>query len=458
MISWFKKLWRDKRGNAIIIMGAALPMVIGAAGLASDTIQWTLWKRQLQRAADSAAIAGVYTRYATGATTKVPSAIAHDIDLNDHTWMSLMSGYPQITYPANSGVKTNQVQVTLKIQQRLPFSSLFMSAAPIITATSTAATVPAGGSACFEALETANTTGLNFSGNAGIEAPDCDGFSNSGGSNASIARGSSDVTLNSVGGVGGVQNSNNFHVTSYRPYSPALADPFSQVNPDFSQMKCNVGQTTTTTTGHGANQVTTTSTTYGSYDLTDADNGNIANLKISDGTQANCFHSISVASNTTLTLPSGTYYINGGDLTVQGTLNCTSCTFVLTNKDASSPIGNIKNNGNPASKMNITAPSDSTNPYKGIAIYQDRRAPDCNVCNKINGNNASIIQGAIYLPSQELEYNGTGTTSAICTMFVARRLNFSGNSTTTNKFSKLDNCSFVGLGGSSSYVMVRLVG
>ena len=43
-------------------------------------------------------------------------------------------------------------------------------------------------------------------------------------------------------------------------------------------------------------------------------------------------------------------------------------------------------------------------------------------------------------------------------MFVARRLNFSGNSTTTNKFSKLDNCSFVGLGGSSSYVMVRLVG
>src|SRR6478672_6329625 len=158
MIGFFRRLCRDNRGNALLILGAALPMVIGAGLLASDTIQWTLWKRQLQRAADSAAIAGVYTRYSTGATTKVPSAIAHDIDLNDHTWMSLMSGYPQITYPANSGVKTNQVQVTLKIQQRLPFSSLFMSAAPIITATSTAATVPAGGSACFEALETGNTT------------------------------------------------------------------------------------------------------------------------------------------------------------------------------------------------------------------------------------------------------------------------------------------------------------
>jgi hypothetical protein len=455
MISWFKKLWRDKRGNALLIMGAALPMVVGAAGLASDTIQWTLWKRQLQRAADSAAIAGVYTRYAAGgATTNVPTAVSHDITLNDHNWMSLMTGYPQISYPANSGVKTNQVQVTLQIQQRLPFSSLFMTAAPIITATSTAATVPAGGSACFEALETANTTGLNFSGNAGIEAPDCDGFSNSGGSNASVAKGSSSVTLNSVGGVGGVQNSNNFHVTAYRPYSPALTDPFSQVNPDFSQMQCDVGQTVVN--GHGNAAVTTT--TYGPYALTDADNGNLANLKNSSNVQANCFSSISVASNTTLTLPSGTYYINGGDLTVQGTLNCTSCTFVLTNKDAASPIGNIKNNGNPDSKMNITAPSDSTNPYKGIAIYQDRRAQNCNSCNTINGNNASIIQGAIYLPSQELTYNGTGTTSAICTMFVARRLNFSGNSSTTNKFAKLDNCGAYGLGGTSSNVMVRLVG
>ena len=60
MISWFKKLWRDKRGNALVMAGAALPLVLGSAGLASDTIEWALWKRQLQRAADSAATAGVY--------------------------------------------------------------------------------------------------------------------------------------------------------------------------------------------------------------------------------------------------------------------------------------------------------------------------------------------------------------------------------------------------------------
>jgi len=469
MFSFLRKLWQNKRGNALMIAGAMLPLVVGAAGLATDTIQWTMWKRQLQRAADSAAIAGVYTRQgANGATTGVPTAVSHDLALNDHVWMALRSGYPQVTYPANSGSKTNQVKVVLSIQQRLPFSSMFMPSPPIITATSTAATVPSGGSACFEALETGSVTGLNFSGNAGVEAPDCDGFSNAGGANTSVAKGSSTVTLNSVGGVGGIQQSNNFHVGSYRPYSPALTDPFANVNPDPSAMKC--AQTATTTTsgggwhweGTGANKVkvddpVVTTTTYTPRALTDADNGNIANIKDQNGNTANCYSSISVASNTTLNLPSGTYYINGGDLTVQGTLNCTSCTIVLTNKDASSPIGHIKNNGNPDSKVNITAPSDSANPYKGIAIYQDRRATDCNVCNKVNGNNNSIIQGAIYFPSQEFEYNGNGTTNAICTMFVARRLNFSGNSSTTNKFAKLDNCAAYGLGGAPVILMVRLV-
>ena len=62
MIGFIKRLWRDRRGNALIMAGMTLPIVVGAAGLAVDTIQWTMWKRQLQRAADSAAFAGVYAK------------------------------------------------------------------------------------------------------------------------------------------------------------------------------------------------------------------------------------------------------------------------------------------------------------------------------------------------------------------------------------------------------------
>ncbi|MFL6750312.1 MAG: pilus assembly protein TadG-related protein [Sphingomicrobium sp.] len=440
MIKFFRKLWQDRRGNALVIAGACLPMIVGAAGLASDTIQWTLWKRQLQRAADSAAIAGVYERQAaSGATTTVGSVVSHDLTLNNHTWMSLVTGYPQVTYPADTSTMTNQVHVTLAIQQRLPFSSMFMTAAPTIIANATAASVPAGGDACIDARETSpSKTGVNITGNAGIYMPDCVIYSNSPATNSAAAGGSSNVVADSVATVGGVQSSNNWHVNAYRPYSPPIPDPFADVTPVPSDMNC-----ATKTVVQGGKNVTTSIGLDENTDLSSLPSG------------TNCFTSLSVGSNKSLTLPPGTYYINGGDAFIQGDLTCNGCTIVLTNKDASSPIGQFKVNA--SSKINLTAPTDTTNPFRGIAIYQDRRATDSSPGNKINGNSASQIIGALYFPSQELEYNGTGNTDAVCTMFVARRINFSGNSATTNKFKKLADCGDVGLPSGGAIRMVRLV-
>lgn len=447
MIAFIRKLMGDRRGNTLVIVGACLPLIVGAAGLASDTIQWTLWKRQLQRAADSAAIAGVYDRQSSsGSTTTVPATVSHDLSLNQHTWMSLLTGYPQLAYPADSGVKTDQVQVTLAIQQRLSFSSMFMSSPPIIIATATAASLPAGGSACIEALDTTSATGVSFSGNTAIEMPNCDIFSNTSGTNSAVGKGSSSVIANSVGGVGGVQQSNNFTVNAYRPYSPALADPFAGVNIDPSDMKCAVSATTK----KGV-------TTYTPLALTDG--MDITTMKDQNGNQANCFTSLSVGSNTTLTIPNtytGPIYINAGDATFQGNFSCAACTIVLTNSStATSPtIGTVKTNA--GSNVNITAPT--TGNFAGIAFYQDRRAAPCTGnCNTINGNSGSIITGAIYFPSQEVWYNGTGTTSATCTMFVAKRITFTGNSGVSNKFKSLEDCVSVGLPSNSSIRMVRLV-
>ena len=430
MIAFIRKLIKDRRGNALAIACACMPLVVGAAGLAVDTIQWTLWKRQLQRAADSAAIAGVYDRSSSaGATTTVPTTVSHDVSINNHTWMALKTGYPQVAYPANSGVMQYQVQVTLAVQQSLPFSSLFMSSAPTIIANATAASVPSGGEACVNAREpTASKTGINITGNAGIYMPDCVMYSNSPSTNSAAAGGSSNVTAEAVAGVGGIQESNNWHVQSYRPYSPAIDDPFANVTPNPSDMHC---------VGSQLDQ-----------------NTNVSAM-IASGT--NCWSSLRVNSNQTLTLPSGTYYINGGDAFIQGDLTCTACTIVLTNLDSTSPtptIGQLKVNA--GSNVNMTAPTSG--PFQGIAIYQDRRATDRSPGNNINGNSGSIVQGALYFPSQQLDYNGTGTTNAICTMFVARRVNFSGNSVTTNKFKKLSDCSAYGIpGGSGVTRMVRLV-
>lgn len=72
-----------------MIAAATLPLVVGCAGLATDTIQWTLWKRQLQRAADSAAISGVYTRSASDSQTGVESSVCNDLAKNQQTGLSL---------------------------------------------------------------------------------------------------------------------------------------------------------------------------------------------------------------------------------------------------------------------------------------------------------------------------------------------------------------------------------
>src|SRR3954449_9976830 len=120
MIGFIRKLLKDRRGNVLAIACACMTLVIGAAGLATDTIEWTLWKRQLQRAADSAAFAGAYDRAAAtaGATTNTPTAVCRDLSVNLHTWMSLIAtspctgsvgSYSSISYPANTAFVSNQV-------------------------------------------------------------------------------------------------------------------------------------------------------------------------------------------------------------------------------------------------------------------------------------------------------------------------------------------------------------
>src|SRR6185503_18253753 len=150
MISFLKKLWRNRRGNALVMAGAALPLIVGSAGLASDTIQWALWKRQIQRAADSAAMAGVYaivqgktvetTCSISGATYDKP--VSYDLKKNNHFWDNPTC---TVTNPPSTGsftADTDAVKVDLQIQKQLSFSGMFLSAAPIIKASATATIVP----------------------------------------------------------------------------------------------------------------------------------------------------------------------------------------------------------------------------------------------------------------------------------------------------------------------------
>jgi hypothetical protein len=161
---------------------------------------------------------------------------------------------------------------------------------------------------------------------------------------------------------------------------------------------------------------------------------------------------LSVGSGNTLTLPAGTYYIGEGGMNIQGTLNCSGCTFVLTNIDSTQPVGQITVNSGAAT--NISSPT--TGPYSGLAIYQDRAASDTGT-NRVNGNSGSKIEGALYFPKQEVIYNGDGTSDFVCTRLVGRRLVFTGNGAVSNKFEKGSACPFLGNKGIEGGMKVRLI-
>jgi len=432
MFGSMKRLWKDNSGNSLAIAAAALPLLVGAAGLAADTIQWTLWKRELQRAADSAALAGVYDRVATKTTTGTTAVVNHDLTLNHHTGIGLVTGYPEVTFPADvvaTDVR-NQVRVVLAVQKPLPFSSMFMGAAPTIIARSTAASVPGSDEYCVVALEkSASKTGLNIGGSSAIEM-NCGMISNSPSVNSSAINtgNASNVTASVIAAVGGLQYSKNWNVGKYDPSATAVDDPYGDIDPKAPEM-----------TPCASNPPSFSETTV-----------------VAAGTTSVCVSSLSIGSNKTnaamsdgSTLHDVTIYITGknantaGSAVIQGTLNCTHCTIVLTNKDMSTTakIGTFDMNAQ--AKMNISAPESGK--YKGIAIMQDRRATDTNGAsspNKFNGGGTQVISGAIYFPSQAVDYLGNGTATAMCTRFVARRVTFTGNSATSNKFEKGSNCPF----------------
>lgn len=411
MIKVLSKLWRDRRGNMLVLAGAAMPLVLGSVGLATDTIQWALWKRQLQRSADSAALAGVYGKL--GSQTVTPGAcsasppIARDLSVTDINTRLRTTPSCSVQAPPTSGAFTaatfSAVRVTLSTQRALPFSGMFMAGAPTITATATAALVQSG-VYCLRSLKNDAGTGLGFSGSAVVNLK-CGGKTNAKGANAIDGGGASQITMSPAAAVGQIANGGNFATgTTFQPFSYPEPDPFASVNPP--------------TVPNGCNQ--------------SAVQGNQSSVSASNTTV--CYKDLTLTSGQTATFTDAIVILNGGDLTANAgaTINCTRCTFVLTtdsNTINSQSIGKVTFNG--GATINLSPPTSGT--YKDIVIYKDRRAPDCNNCNKINGNSSSSIAGAIYIPSQEIQFSGNGGISSDCVQMVGWTISFTGNSSISNE-------------------------
>jgi Flp pilus assembly protein TadG len=421
MIKFVKRLWNDRRGNALMIAGAALPVVVGAAGLATDTIQWTLWRRELQRAADSAAYAGVYVKAQSGSNTDVQNAVCAHLNTtsnstcstastvsNNHTGYSLLSGFPVITYPADdlANSLTNQVQVQLSMQQKLGFSSLFMSTAPTITATATAAMMPGLNPCAIGLSPSTPSVTIGGSSNTNLGCPvmsdsmACPAVSTNGTTYSFISP--------TVAAAGCLPNSINGVTTLLGHYLPQ-PDPFKD--------KYSTNIPTDATCYNNLNNGNVKYTKNGQTWLRSYESGKVCytgnnGFKFSGGTYY---------------LDPGTYYLDSTNFDTTGgtTLYGTGVTIILT---GTTP-GSISTNGN--STIQLSAPTSTTSAYRNMLFIQSSNAT-LNNNNTVNGNNSSSFDGAFYLPSGQVTFSGSSGASTKCAMVIGWTLQFTGNTDLQN--------------------------
>ena len=404
-MKWLRKLSRNERGNALVICAAALPLIIGSAAIGVDSIQVSLARRQLQRAADSAAIAGAYAKHSAH---NVTTAVNHDLALNDDVTLTSTTIQNAPTSGPYSG-NTRAVRVILTTQRSMPFFSVFTGQTMLVRTEATAMSVY-NGQYCAVSLEDGDISGaIDFGGSATVNLG-CGMISNSSSSAAVTASGSSMVTASPVAAVGGVPSSTHYASGTVRlPYSPEQADPFANLPTPVVPLTCPNQRLQVQ-----PNQTRVINSSSAGY--------------ISPGVY--CWSGLDIKGTVTLP-PDSTIYVNGDTIDFGAQANVTGqrITFILTSSTAASNPSSIAQLSiNAGATLNLTAPDSGT--YRGVLMYQDARA--AYGTSHINGNSSTFMRGGFYFPNRQLTFNGTAGMSTECIQLVARRLAFTGNANITN--------------------------
>ena len=391
-IGKLRQLWKSERGNVLVLGAAVMPLMVGSAALALDTIQMGLWKRQLQRAADSGALAGAYAILQNKAADQ---AVARDLLLNNDV---PLEGGPVVENAPTSGAFAKDpraVRVVLRTRRDLPFASFFTGGPTYIEAESTAASIFQG-EFCMVALETGSASGITFSGNSKTELG-CGVATNSRGATAIVADGSARVVAVPVAAVGGIPASSAFvQPTTLLPYSPKQPDPFATLplpDPKQCQNAFSLQPNTSATITPG------------------------------------CYKGMDIKGM--LRLEPGIYYIDGSSFSLGATAQVTGTgvTLVLTSSTPTNPssFAQISIHGN--AQVSLTASTEG--PYKDLVFLGDPRAP-VGLMNTITGNATSTYQGGMYFRSQDLTFIGNAGMQTSCIQMVARRILLSGSSNIVN--------------------------
>ncbi|MDB5480329.1 MAG: hypothetical protein JWO83_1382 [Caulobacteraceae bacterium] len=413
----------DEAGVSAVAVGLCLTAMLGFAGMAVDVGVWYADKRAAQGAADSAAFSAGQDLYAgdtaTGAAANAKAVAAQYGFTHGVGGVTVTVNTPPTSGPNTS--TTGAVEVIVQKSESLFFSGFYRTTASI-GARAVAVSGSAGGGFCVEALDTTpattvNTAGIDLSNGANLDLSQCGLQINASGSDALVISGGAKLIAQTLSVVGTYSLSNGGQISvsgTKTTGASALADPYANVS-------------TPTPSGCSYNN-----TQYNSS----------PGSAISPGTYCN---GLVIGNGSSVTMNPGVYIIDRGTFQVSSgsTLNAgAGVTIVLTSSTGSSYANAEIDNG---ANVTITAPSSGAT--SGMAIMQDRNTPYGTV--SIAGGSKMNVTGALYFPTQMVNFSNGSTNNSACTQLIAWRVNYAGGS----KFG--NNCTGVGTTaiGSSSTVL-----
>jgi Flp pilus assembly protein TadG len=404
----------DRAGVSAIMLGLAITVMMGFAGLAVDGGVWYADRRAAQGAADAAAFSAAVD-YTDSASPSAAYAKATALAVAAQYGFTNGVGGVTVTVnsPATSGNYTaasaNAIEVIISKSEPVFFSSLYLTSAAI---KARAVAVPGAASKyCVEVLNSNSSiinTLFNVGAHATIDLSDC-GMVDDGPSSCALnVTGNANLVAQNLSVVGNVCAVSPATVTvsgAKAVGAAPIANPYSALSlatvEGSTSMSC------------GVSPVTSSGQTY----------------TISPGV----YCGLNVASGATLNMNPGVYYINGGVLNLQSgsTTNANGVTIILTgNLVVNYATANIA----PGATLNLTAPT--TGLTAGLALWSDPASPivlSQPLTSILNGGSAMTINGALYFPTQMVDFSNGSANSAACTQLVAYEVTFEGGSRFSNE-------------------------
>ncbi len=377
-----------RRGSVAIQIGILMTVLIGMAGLGTEIPYLMFKQRQMQTAADSAALsAGVALAQGYPDVDTEAKEVA--------AALGFVKGTANVTITANSpplsGSYTSNpsaVEVIVSQPQTLKLAGLLGVSQYNVTARAVAV-VP--GAYCILVTDPngvsrwdGSAVGIGLWGGVTVTMTGCGIAVNSSGWGALTLESGGTLNAPLVSLVGTIKNVwSTVNVTSLKQNQAAVADPYANV-PMPSSAGCDYN-------GFWASG---------------------SQLTISPGRYCD---GLAIAGGYAWTMQPGIYYIKSGQFNVAGgaSVTGTGVIIVLTAKDGTSNYATLSvTNGN-----NMTLSAPTTGQTAGILFFGDRNAPSSNT-NFMSGFTLVNWTGAIYLPTQTLQYGGGGAITG-CQQLIA---------------------------------------